>query len=79
MKKFKSIKTVEAAKIVNTSVGGHLGGRKLHLDDGTTFNATYEMELRYTAKIGDWLVKYDDEYYSISPAKAFENGYVEIE
>lgn len=33
---------------------------------------------RYTAAPGDYYVQYDDGYKSISPAKAFEEGYTRI-
>jgi hypothetical protein len=33
---------------------------------------------RHTPKAGDYLVQYDDEYMSASPAKEFEDGYTRI-
>jgi len=33
---------------------------------------------RYTPVVGDYYVTYDDGYKSISPAKAFEEGYTRI-
>lgn len=34
-----------------------------------------ELFARYTPKVGDYYVVYDDGYKSISPQKAFEEGY----
>jgi hypothetical protein len=36
------------------------------------------MFARYTPKSGDYYVVYDDGYKSISPAKAFEDGYTRL-
>ncbi len=37
-----------------------------------------ELFLRYRAVPGDFFVVYDDGYQSISPAKAFNEGYVAL-
>lgn len=34
---------------------------------------------RYKPQLGDYLVVYEDGYTSLSPAKAFEEGYTRIE
>lgn len=38
-----------------------------------------KMFARYTPVRGDYYVVYDDGYASISPRKAFEDGYIKIE
>lgn len=38
----------------------------------------HKMTLRYMPQPGDYYVVYDDGYKSLSPAKAFEEGYTRI-
>lgn len=38
-----------------------------------------EMFARYEPVVGDYYVVYEDGYRSISPAKAFEEGYTRVE
>ncbi len=33
---------------------------------------------RYTPQVGDYVVRYDDNYQSVSPRKAFEDGYTRL-
>lgn len=88
MKKYKSHKVVEAAKIVDMSP---LSGSVtcLHFEDGTERNVPrrffknvppineHDHDLGNT--IGGYYVRYEDGYESWSPAKAFEEGYTEID
>ncbi len=76
--KWKSHKTVNAAKIVNvTTERSPEGKRTLDLTGGQVFAArnNHAIWSRYVPKEGDYLVVYEDGYISVSPAKAFEEGY----
>lgn len=87
MKQYVCHKRVKAAKIVAT-VGFSpvdqpepLTHTKLELDDGQEIYAEIGNGIlaRYTPVVGDYLVEYEpDGYRSISPAKAFEEGYHEL-
>lgn len=48
--------------------------------DGTAVLREFvpNMTARYTPKVGDYWVVYDDGYQSLSPAKTFTEGYVQI-
>lgn len=68
MREYVSHKKVMAAEIVAVNPDGSLG-----LDDGNTFPKLEH--IKYEPKLGDYLVRYEDGYHSISPKAAFENGY----
>lgn len=74
-------KKVRAARIEHIDKFGDMqaGAQRwvLHLQAGETFTETLGQGVlaRYNPVPGDYLVKYDDDYVSISPAKAFEDGY----
>lgn len=74
MPKYQSHKQVWALKI--RSVSGFIldfaepGYAPIKVDP--------KMFIRYTPVPGDYYVVYDDGYKSISPAKAFEEGYTRI-
>lgn len=75
--KYESHKIVQAAKIIG--IVGH--GAELHLLVAPTDNASCESfqatepSMTARAKIGDWAMLYPDGFKSVSPAKAFEEGY----
>lgn len=72
---YRSIKVVQAGLIVQV----HATGCVVLQDDGRTSFRRYapEMTARYVPVVGDfWVVYSDDGYESISPSKAFINGYV---
>ena len=80
MPRYKCHKEVQALKIGE--------GLKIHPDGSATLPildsgfepVTVEKEVvsRYLPMPGDYLVIYEDGYRSISPAKAFEDGYTLI-
>lgn len=81
MDKFKSHKIVEAAKIVHMEqvAGGDPDVVfRARCDDGVRYHITTGMIARYKPQIGDYLVKYRNNYLSISPAKEFEDGYAAV-
>lgn len=72
MKEYVSHKKVMAAKILEVASDG-----SLRLDDGNQFPKLDH--IKYEPKEGDYLVRYEDGYHSISPKAAFENGYTLVE
>jgi hypothetical protein len=79
--KYESHKIVQAAKVVGfkTMDGSDTGIRSCALvDPGDGVPVTFapnEQVMLNKASIGDYAILYEDEYASISPAKAFEEGY----
>lgn len=77
MPKFKCHKVVTAHQIAYVEekpeglMLGFEGGQPMRL-------AGPDMTKRYTPEYGDYFVIYEDGYQSISPKKAFEEGYSEI-
>jgi len=76
MREYVSHKRVKAAKIVATS---------LQPSDSITIYVEGWEEFQFppaerflAARDGDYLVQYEDGYMSVSPAKVFEDGYVEL-
>jgi hypothetical protein len=83
MPRYKSHKTVHALKIGSVfplGAGGEPCRVLLSFTDPGYVDITVEQEVvaRYMPKPGDYFVVYDDGYKSISPAKAFEEGYTRI-
>jgi hypothetical protein len=76
--KYESHKIVQAAKIVNQQrdAEGEVVSVEVILPDGDKewFQATVPA-MTAKANIGDWAMLYPDGFKSISPAKAFEQGY----
>ena len=76
--KYESHKIVQAAKIVNQQrdAEGQVVSVEVILPDGGKewFQATVPA-MTAKANIGDWAMLYLDGFKSISPAKAFEEGY----
>lgn len=79
---WKSHKVVRAARIraimKDTVAGDEV--RTLELEGGETWTAVLKHAIwaRYVPVEGDYLVVYDDGYTSLSPAKAFEEGYAPL-
>ena len=79
--KYESHKIVRAARIIGFDMSSTGEARRAcaTVDPGTgyypeAFNPTHDVMLE-EAKIGDWAIIYSDGFKSISPAKAFEDGY----
>lgn len=73
MPRYRSHKTIQALKIKTVQ------GESLTFEDGyPAMDLEPKVFVRYTPKPGDYLVVYEDGYKSISPAKAFEEGYTRI-
>lgn len=75
---YESHKIVRAAKIIGfdrRDTGGKVCAI-VNPGDGSqeAFNPTVA-EMLDRAQVGDWAVIYDNNFRSISPAKAFEEGY----
>lgn len=80
--RWRSHKLVRAARILGFAGADHASTRMvLELADGETAEVApaSNMFVRYQPVAGDYYVVYDDDYASISPAKAFEEGYDRIE
>jgi hypothetical protein len=71
---YQSIKRVLAGEITEVvEYGCYVKG-----GDGTAVLREFapNMTSRYQPKVGDFWVIYDDGYASLSPAKAFNEGYI---
>jgi hypothetical protein len=79
--RYESHKIVQAAKIVgfNTRDNGSRACAMVDPGDGVlmTFAPNVD-EMLQRAEIGGYAVIYEDGFASISPAKAFEDGYVRL-
>jgi hypothetical protein len=78
MQKFQCHKVVHAAKIVRVE-GYLIDGVTLHFEDGESIAKDATWSLKFTPGEGQYYVVYSDGYASISPAKAFEEGYHAID
>lgn len=81
MKTYRSHKVVEAAKIVDAGLAADTFDGSIcvliRTDDGAS-HALPRHDRFVAAVAGDYLVKYDGGYLSVSPAPAFEAGYTEV-
>lgn len=83
MKTYKCHKVVKAAKIVgwngSRASNGELTGSwfDIECDDGQTYRI--EGLRGAMPEAGRYLVEYEDGYRSVSPAKAFEDGYTLVD
>lgn len=83
MKKYKSHKTVRAAKIEAIAPQGSspesyaLTLQASRLDNEVVIVSGAWLR-KHTPQVDGYLVRYNDGYQSFSPAKAFEEGYTEI-
>lgn len=78
---YQSHKKVRALKIGEGAVEVHSdGSATFPVADGgfAPVHLTKEIFGRYYPQPGDYLVVYEDGYRSISPAKAFEDGYTRV-
>ena len=74
MPRYQSHKTVWALKIADVN-----GFNLSFADEGyAPIDVDPKLFMRYTPVKGDYYVVYDDGYKSISPAKAFEDGYTRV-
>ena len=79
MKDYVSHKRVRAAQIVRVVLDPTSGAISIATDNPNVFDEMPNaMVARYTPVVGDYLVEYEDGYRSISPKKAFEDGYAEV-
>jgi hypothetical protein len=78
MKTYQCHKRVKAAQIQEVLPVDESKHVTLILDDGEKFHADGPMYMRYFPVVGDYLVEYEDGYRSISPQKAFEDGYTAV-
>lgn len=79
MKAYKSHKIVSAAKIISVEKAPGLNDSPITVvftEDGQ-FWKDQAVFARGVPEVGDYIVRYDDNYVSWSPAKAFEEGYKE--
>lgn len=78
MRRWKCHKIVEAEKITGIEPQVVHNSHPLILGEGPDaprFVVTDEFRSKHNPKVGDYLVRYADGYVSVSPAKAFEEGY----
>lgn len=81
---YESHKIVQAARIVGFDVGAS-GTRLCALVDNPNNDVMHERfnptvpEMLDRASLDDWAMLYPDGFKSISPAKAFEEGYTRVE
>lgn len=83
MPRYRSHKVVSALHIIGVHPGRHDGagpGATLTFDDPAFPDVSVGEEFmhKHDPSEGDYLVAYDDGYVSVSPAKAFEEGYTRI-
>ncbi|MDI1263875.1 MAG: hypothetical protein PS018_11520 [bacterium] len=76
MPRYKSHKTVSALEIASITHRGDGGVLLTFREDYESFVLAAAIIARYTPVPGDFFIKYDDGYVSISPRKAFLEGYV---
>jgi len=80
--KYESHKVVQAAKIVSIHNDNNEGEYFLWVDPGTGILekfATSVSGMMDKAEVGGWAMLYPDGFRSVSPAKAFEEGYTKVE
>lgn len=80
MRSFQCHKRVKAAQIIGILPDMDAGTMTITCDDGLELVETLGKGIiaRYEPLPGDYLVEYEDGYRSISPKKAFEDGYTEF-
>jgi hypothetical protein len=76
MAKWQSTKQVLAGEIIEVCPAGCY---VKNADGDAIFREYVEnMTARYTPAVGDWWIVYPDGYQSLSPARAFVDGYVPV-
>ena len=80
MKAYQCHKKVKGAQIVSFNVIDSDGNCEIEHDcaPGVIYDFDKSVYARYEPVVGDYLVEYEGDYFSVSPKKAFENGYTEI-
>lgn len=78
MPRYRCHKEVWALKIAGVETALNGDKRFQFVETGYAPIQVAPFERFAAAKSGDYLVVYDDGYQSISPAKAFEDGYTRI-
>ena len=72
-------KKVRAAKITGFRPNGNTDFPDILLGEiGGIVSCLPEWQAKHQPKIGDYYVLYEDGYTSVSPAKAFEDGYTRL-
>ena len=72
-------KKVRAAKITGFLPNGNTDFTDILLGEiGGIVPCLPEWQAKHQPKIGDYYVLYEDGYTSVSPAKAFEDGYTRL-
>jgi hypothetical protein len=77
--RYESHKIVQARRIVGFFNTPDTGGRVCGIVEGGERFAPIQNVMLEAANVGDYAVIYEDGYKSISPAKAFEEGYRKVE
>lgn len=76
--KYQSHKIVQAAKILRVMSNPAGGGWILTLEGGVEHTVPDAWFDKFMPGAGKYFVLYDDDYASISPAQAFEDGYTPV-
>lgn len=71
-------KVVRAAKITSVKPMGASGLFTLELEGGLEVHVTYVYYQKHQPTAGNYYVRYEDGYESLSPPKAFEDGYKRV-
>lgn len=79
----KRVKAAQITEVIMNTVPSTLGGYGVTRIAAGEFtvngDAATKMSVRYVPKLDDYLVEYDDGHLSVSPKKAFEDGYTLVE
>lgn len=76
----KQVHAFKIGSITHFKLGAELGSDCGLVDEGgLRVEANQEFMKKHQPKVGDYFVKYKDGYASISPAKAFEEGYTAVD
>jgi hypothetical protein len=80
MPRYRSHKEVCALKISESREVHEDGSVSFAIADAgfAPFKVAREVVARYMPSAGDYIVVYADGYVSVSPAKAFEDGYTQL-
>lgn len=73
---YKCHKIVRAAKIVGVANTADFGAFIHFEDDVDSIQVNSDYIEKHKPQVGDYFVVYDDGYESVSPSKAFEDGYI---
>lgn len=79
MPRYRCVKYVNAWRIEKVTAAERTPTPKnlaFHLTDGSIKVKPADIAARYHPMPGDYLVQYDNNYWSVSPKEVFEGGYV---